>query len=85
MKKVEMEKSVKKINTRVELKYFNVYFAYDTIKKGYYREGHRVIIAEDKALAKAKFKEWSKKVRTMSNAEILGIFEDESKNMIIDV
>lgn len=76
---------VKKINNKVVLNYFNVYFEYETARKNHRKEQHRVVVAETKDGAVKKFNDWMQNSRTMSNAKILGIFADSDKKLVINV
>ena len=61
---------IKKIKRNI--KTYLVTFSYKTYK-GYYKEQQRLVNGFSKEDVKECFAEWSKDIRTMTNAEILGI------------
>lgn len=75
---------IKRIKTAIVIRDYLVTFSYETIK-GHHKEQQRIVrhLTEDVALG--AFKEWSKKIRTMSNVKILGIvlIKDTEQNVIL--
>lgn len=65
---------IKKIKRKISINTYLVTFSYKTYK-GYYKEQQRLIKGLNKDDIKEFFKEWSNNIRTMANAEILGIDE----------
>ena len=75
---------IKKIKRKININTYLVTFAYNTYK-GYYREQQRLIKGFNKDDVKKFFKEWSNNIRTMTNAEILGIDELEEYTQEVEI
>lgn len=75
---------VKRIPRKLRFYKFLITFSYETIK-GYYREQERTIYCESRTECVEKFKEWSKKQRTMINVQILVIERTNKEPKIIEL
>lgn len=75
---------IKRIPTKLEIKEFLVTFEYETWKGHKRKTDKRKIKHFDMQAAKEIFKDWSKTIRTISNAKILDIVEvKENKQEIV--
>lgn len=75
---------IKRIPSKIEIKEFLITFDYETWKSRKRKTDQRRIKSFDSENAKKLFKNWSKKVRTMSNVTILDIKElEENKQEIV--
>jgi len=73
---------IKRIPVKLSITEFIIIFEYQTFKGNHRKNDKRSIKHIDKQSAKEEFKEWSKNIRTMSNAKILDIKETENKQEI---
>lgn len=75
---------IKKIKREIKINTYLVTFTYETYK-GYYREQQRLIKGFNKEDVKEFFLKWSKDIRTMTNAKILGIDELKENTEVVEI
>ncbi|MEG1256639.1 hypothetical protein [Clostridium sp.] len=79
-----MKVDIKKIKTSITILTYLVTFEYETAK-GYRREQQRLVSVMERNDPKEVFESWVNKIRTIFNAEILGIVELKELKKIIEI
>lgn len=75
---------IKRIPIKLVFKEYKVTFEYET-RKGYGRKQQRVMKSTNRDKIVYEFEEWTKKQRTMSNVQILGIEELKGREQVIEL